>query len=179
MHWTTLCWYPVSSLVADRMVGQFKPGVKTRQEMCPFREKNLCLCKTWILAYSHTTHSAANYTFARDIYRAEHTAAVYSVSSSNLNYVEKDIAWLFNLLATCSSLWIVRFQLWLTKPSKAAWILLKKKKERKCNRNIIFRTSDLQLFSSFQCDNVQLGRVGINTSVLPVFAFIWKVSLGS
>lgn len=75
----------------DGTVRQLNTGVKI-EEMHSSREKILCLCKAWILAYSHTTHSTANYTFARDIYRAEHTAAIYSVSSSNLSYVEKDIA---------------------------------------------------------------------------------------
>lgn len=71
-------------------VGQLNTGVKIG-EMHSSREKILCLCKAWILACSHTTHSTANYTFARVIYRAEHTAAIYSVSSNNLSYVEKDI----------------------------------------------------------------------------------------
>lgn len=74
----------------DGTVGQLNAGVKI-EEMHSSREKILCLCKAWTLAYSHTTHSTANYTFARDIYRAEHTAAIYSVSSSNLSYVGKDI----------------------------------------------------------------------------------------
>lgn len=47
-----------------------------------------------------------------------------------------------------------------------------KKKDKNLTRNIAFRTSDFHLFSSFQRDNVKLSRVGANTSVLPVFAFI-------
>lgn len=91
MRCTVLSAVP-SFYPTDGTVGQLYTGVKIEQEMRPSREKILCLCKTWILAYSHTTHSTANYTFAGDIYRAEHTAAIYSVSSSNLSYVEKDIA---------------------------------------------------------------------------------------
>lgn len=34
---------------------QFNTGVKIEQQMHPSGEKILCLCKTWIFAYSHTT----------------------------------------------------------------------------------------------------------------------------
>lgn len=49
------------------------------------QETKSFLCKVWILAYSYITHSTSNYTFTRDIYRTEHTSAIYSVLSSNLS----------------------------------------------------------------------------------------------
>lgn len=110
--------------------GQLNTVVRTGEEMCLSGEKIPCLCKTWPLAYSHTTHSTANYTFARDICRAEHTAAICSVSCHNLSHVEEDIALFFNLPVPCSHIWNVSIQFWFTNSSKNVWIPKRKKKKK-------------------------------------------------
>lgn len=48
--------------------GQLNTAVKTEQGMCPFGGKILCLCKTWILAYSHTTHTLQPITHLLEVF---------------------------------------------------------------------------------------------------------------
>lgn len=83
MSCSVLCRYPVSSPLMEHWVSFTLLYRMNKKHIS--RETTSFLCKAWILAYSHTTHCTANYTFAGDIYRTEHTSAIYSVPSSNLS----------------------------------------------------------------------------------------------